>query len=103
MNKDINTYVQFYLDEVELNLAVKKDLTPQDGNLKNFGYFQITNGGIKEKPIFWDGIPWTLEVGRKEFKKEFRKELKEKGLDWRETYKKVKTLLKRAKKLKLVE
>ena len=74
----------------------------EDETLHNFGYFEISGGNIGEKPIFWDGIEWTLKVGKKEFKKEFSKELKEKGLDWKEAYKKVKILLKRAKKLNLI-
>lgn len=101
---DVQTYIQFYLDEVELNISVKDDLTGHKENkpLYNFGYFEISGGNIGEKPIFWDGIEWTLKVGKKEFKKEFSKELKEKGLDWKEAYKKVKILLKRAKKLNLI-
>jgi len=101
---DIQTYIQFYLDEVELNISVKADLTGHKENepLHNFGFFEITNGGIEEKPIFWDGVDWTLKVGKKEFKANFKKELEEKGLNWRETYKAVKTLLKRAKKLNLI-
>ena len=104
MKDKINTYIQFYLDEVELYVSVNEDLSghKEDEPLHNFGYFEITTGNIGEKPIFWDGIEWTFEVGKKEFKKEFSKELKEKGLDWKETYKKVKTLLKRAKKLNLI-
>jgi len=100
----VQTYIQFYLDEVELNISVKKDLSGHKENepLHNFGYFQITNGDVKDKPIFWDGISWTLKVGKKEFKKEFKEELEEKNLNWKETYKKVKTLLKRAKKLNLL-
>lgn len=101
---DVQTYIQFYVDEVELNISVKDDLTGHKENepLHNFGYFEITTGNIGEKPIFWDGIEWTLKVGKKEFKKEFSKELKEKELDLKETYKKVKALLKRAKKLNLL-
>jgi hypothetical protein len=104
MKDKINTYIQFLLDEVELNIAVKEDLTGyKEGEpLHNFGYFEIKNGNIGETPIFWDGLEWTFEVGKKEFKKEFSKELQEKGLDWKETYKKVKTLLKRVKKLDLL-
>lgn len=101
---DVQTYIQFYLDEVELNISVNEDLSGHKENepLHNFGYFEITTGNIGEKPIFWDGIEWTFEVGKKEFKKEFKKELEEKNLDWKDIYKKVKTLLKRAKKLNLI-
>lgn len=101
---DVQTYIQFYLDEVELNISVKDDLSGhKEGEpLHNFGYFEISGGNIGEKPIFWDGIEWTLKVGKKEFKKEFKQELQEKNLNWKDIYKKVKTLLKRAKKLNLI-
>jgi hypothetical protein len=87
MKKDIQkdsvqTYVQLFLDEVELNICVKDDLTyyRKHEPLYNFGFFQITNGNIEEKPIFWDGIEWTFEVGKKQFKADFKKELEKKGL-----------------------
>ncbi|WP_396180270.1 hypothetical protein [Flavobacterium sp.] len=103
MKDKIQTYVQFYLDEVELNISVKEDLTKhkEDEPLHKSGYIQITNGS-SEDTIFWDGIPWALKVGKKEFKKECKKELRQKGYNWKETYKKVKTLLKRANKLDLL-
>jgi hypothetical protein len=104
MKKDINTYIQFLLDEVELNISVKEDLSGYKDfePLYQFGYFEITNGSIKDKPLSWDNLTFFISCGKKEFKKECKEGLKEKGLDWRETYKKVKTLLKRAKKLDLL-
>jgi len=100
--KNIHIYVKLYLDDVELNLSVKEDLTLQDGILKNFGYIEITNGDVETKPIFWDSINFFLSCGKKEFKKQCKPELKEQGYDWKETYTKIKQLLKRAKKLNIL-
>lgn len=45
---NITTYVQLYLEDVELNISVKNDLSKQDSNLKNFGFIQITNGSLEK-------------------------------------------------------
>ena len=99
---NIQTYVQFYLEYVELNIAVKNDLSKQDSNLKNFGYIQITNGSLEDKPLFWDNLNFFISGGKKEFKKECKPELKEKGYNWRKTYKQIKILLKQAEELNLI-
>lgn len=101
--KDIQTYIQFYIEDVQLNLCVTKDLKPQEGNLKNFGYFEITDGSLETKPLFWDNVDFFLECDKKAFKDECKKELVKAGYDWKEIYKIIKTLLKRAKKLKIIE
>jgi hypothetical protein len=105
----VQTYIQFYSGDVELNISVKDDLTKhlENESLHHFGYFQITNGDLDDKPIFWDNISWTSKVcnnkrGRKEFKKELKEQLKEKGYNWKEIYKQVKTVLDRAQKLNLL-
>ncbi len=109
MNKinkdDINTYIQFYLDEVELNISVKDDLTRYDENepLHNFGYIQVSTGHVDNEDCFWDNLNFFILAGKKEFKEECKKELQQKGFkDWKDIYKKIKILLKRAKKLNLI-
>ena len=98
---DIQTYIQFYLDEVELNISVKKDLTGHKENepLHNFGYIRISGYNY----CFWDNVDFFISAGKKEFKEECKEELKQKGFeDWKTIYKKIKSLLKRAKKLSLI-
>ena len=98
----IQAYVQLYLNDVELNISVTDKLKAHDGNLKNFGFFEISDGGIDTKPIFWDGIEWTIKVGKKEFKKEMKKQLDKRNYNWKEVYHDVKALLKKAKELNLI-
>jgi hypothetical protein len=104
MENNISTYVQLYMNDIELNISVKKDLTgyKDDEPLYQFGYIQITDGTIGDKPFFWDNLSYFINCGKKEFKEECKEELKEKGYDWKETYRDIKILLKRAKKLKLL-
>ena len=102
---NVQTYIQFYLDEVGLNISVKDDLSghKKDEALHNFGYIQVSSGHIDNKDCFWDNVFFFVSAGKKEFKEECKKELQEKGFkDWKDIYKKVKTLLKRAKKLNLI-
>ncbi len=100
----ISSHVQLYLNDIELSISVKEDLSGYKDfePLYQFGHFQITDGTIEDKPLFWDGISFFIACGKKEFKKECKKELKEKGYNWKETYRDIKSLLKRAKKLKLL-
>jgi len=100
----ISSYVQLYLNDIELNIAVKEDLSGYKDfePLYQFGHFQITDGRVEDKPLFWDNLTFFLECGKKEFKEECKKELKEKERNWKETFREIKILLKRAKKLKLL-
>lgn len=100
---NITTYVQFYLEDVELNISVKNDLSRQEDKLKNFGFIQITDGHIDTEPLFWDNLDFFISAGKKEFKEECKSDLKEKGYKWRKTYKQIKALLKRAEKLNLIK
>ena len=103
MKEKINTCIQLYLNEVELNISVKEDLSCQDGVLKNWGYIEVSTGQTEKENCFWDNLDFFINCGKKEFKEECKKELQEKGFeDWKDIYKKVKTLLKRAKKLNLI-
>ena len=71
----IQTYVQLFHENVELNICLKEDLSRQDDNLKNFGFIQVSTGGIREKPCFWDNIDFFIKRKKKKFKKECSKEL----------------------------
>lgn len=102
MENNIDIFVHLHLNDVELSVAVTDSLKKQEGNLKNFGYIQITDGSNEDKPIFWDGINFFLECGKKEFKEECKKQLKKKNYNWKETYKEIKTLLKKAVELELL-
>lgn len=99
---DIDAQVQLCLNEVTLTIVVKKDLSAEDGNFKNFGRFEISTGSLNNEECFWDGIEWFFKIGKKEFKEEYKQELKEKGFNWREVYKIIKILLKRARELNLI-
>lgn len=104
MENKISTHVQLCLNDIELNIYVKENLCrhEEDEVLHQAGYIQITDGRIEDKPLFWDGISFFVNCGKKEFKEECKEELKEKGYNWKETYKDIKTLLKRAKKLNII-
>lgn len=101
--EDIQTSVKFYLKDVELNLYVTDDLKKQEGCLQNYGYIEINDGSIGAESVFWDGIGFFLRCDKKTFKKECKKDLVAIDYDWKDVYKTIKILLKRAKKLKIIE
>ena len=51
---DIQTNIQLFLDEVELNISVKDDLTGYSENepLYNFGYIQVSTGHINDEDCY---------------------------------------------------
>jgi hypothetical protein len=100
--KEINTTIQLQLNDITLNISVTDKLNKQEGNLENFGFIEITNGSKEDRPLFWDNINFFLRCNKKDFKKECKEELKEKGYNWKESYKEINTLLKRATKLKII-
>ena len=77
---NIQTYIQFYLDDVELNISVTDKLKRQEGNLKNFGYIQIMTGAVDEKSVFWDNLEFFIGISKEDFKRECKKDLWEKGM-----------------------
>ncbi len=99
----IHTNLELYLDSVYLNLSLTEDLKPNEGNLKNFGYIKVTNGDIEEDNCFWDNISFFIKCGEEEFRKECKQDLKSKGFKIKAAYKTIKKLIKRAKKLNLIE
>lgn len=102
MKHKIQTYVQLFSNNVELNIAVTKNLKREEGNLKNFGYIQITEGGINEKGCFFDNLEFFFNLSFKEYKKECTKDLEKGGYDIKKTYKDIKRLLKRAHKIGII-
>ena len=95
----MGTIVQLFKNNVNLSVFVNNDLT---GNGGNFGFIEIHSGYFKDEPEFWDNIGWYLSCGKKEFKKECKKSLEDKGYNWKETYKDMKELLNRAVELKIL-
>lgn len=102
MKNNIQTYIQLYAGNVELNIAVTDDLKPQEDNLKNFGHIVVSNGQLNSEDCFWDNLTFFFEIDKRAFKKDCKKELESKGFDVKETYKDIKQLLKRAFKLKIL-
>lgn len=102
MKHKIQTYVQLYSDNVELNIAVTKKLKREEGNLKTFGNIAITNGNIGEEGIFWDGLEYFFDLSFKKYKKECTEDLEKGGYDIKQTYKDIKRLLKRANKIGII-
>lgn len=97
----IYTEVQFWVNNVTLNISVTKDLKKEEGNLKNFGYIQIHDGSIHTEGVFWDNLEWFFEIN-KDKKKEIKEELKEKGEYYKGVVKDIKRLIERAKELDLL-
>lgn len=101
MNK-IQTYVQLFLNDVELNISLTNKLKRQEGNLKNFGFIQINNGDRDSENCFWDGLSFFYNCKYKAFKKECGDDLKKINFPPKKAYKTIKKLIKRANKLNLI-
>ena len=102
MENKIQTYVQFFLDDVELNISVTDKLKKQKGALKGFGHFQISSGSIGAHECFWDNVAFFQNCDYKTFKGECKADLDKGEYPVKQTYKAIKKLLKRAKKLNLL-
>lgn len=102
MKDKIHTEVNLHLDDVTLSISVKENLKKYKEKLVNFGYIEVSTGTIGAEECFWDNINFFLNCGKKEFKKECSEELERKGFNWKQTYKTIKKLLKRAEKLNLI-
>jgi len=98
----VQTYVQLFLDDIELNISVTDKLKRQEGNLKNFGFIQITDGGKDSETVFWDNLKFFYDIKYKSFKIECGDDLKKINFPPKKTYKTIKKLIKRAKKLDLI-
>ena len=102
MENKIQTYVQFFLDDVELNISVTDKLKKQKGALKYFGYIQIDSGSLDAHKCFWDNLTFFQNCDYKTFKEECKGDLEKGEYPVKQTYKAIKKLLKRAKKLNLL-
>lgn len=98
----INTYVQFYLNNVELNISVTEDLKGEQDRLKNFGWFEISDGTIDGESCSWDNLNFFNGINFEIFKTGCRDDLKRCGFSSKKVYKDVNKLMKRAKKLNLL-
>ena len=102
MKNNIQTYVQFFLDDVQLCVAVTDKLKKQEGNLKGFGNFEIDSGNIGAHQCFWDNLSFFQECDYKQFKDACKEELDKGSYPVKQTYKAIKKLLKRAEKLNIL-
>ena len=93
----INTYVQLYLNNVELNIAVTEKLKGGKDRLKNFGWFEISDGTIDAETCSWDNLSFFNEVSFELFKNECKEDLKRCGFSAKKVYKDINKLMKRAK------
>ena len=103
MKTKISTYVQLFLNDVELSIAVTENLKGEDGNLKNFGWFEISDGTIDGETCSWDNLEFFYDLSFKDFKKECGDDLKRCGFGAKKVYKDINKLLKRAFKLNLLK
>lgn len=100
MKDKIYQDVVFRLDEVSLTIGVTDKLKKEDSN---FGYIEVSNGSLDEKhPCFWDNVSFFIDVSYKVFKEECGEDLEKGEFNKKETFKSVKRLIKKAKKLKLL-
>ena len=102
MKSKISTYVQLHLNNVELNIAVTKNLKGKKEQLKNFGWFEISDGTIDGETCSWDNLSYFLDATYDSFKNECGDDLKRCGFGAKKTYKDINKLLKRAFKLELL-
>lgn len=96
----IGHIVELYVGDVTLNVWVDRKLNA-DGH--NFGGIEIGGWADDKKNCYWDNLDFFLTCTKKEFNKECKEELKQKGFPVRETRKDIKKLLKRAIKLKILK
>lgn len=103
MKSKINTYVQLYLNNVELNISVTENLKGEKGRLKNFGWFQISDGTTNAETCSWDNLNYFFDCTYGSFKNECGDDLKRCGFGAKKVYKDINKLLNRAKKLNLLD
>lgn len=94
---NIYTWICLCQDNVEISISVKENLKKEDGNLINFGL--VTIG---DDEVIWDNLNFFISADYKEFKKECKKDLIEKGFKPKPIFRTIKKLIKRAYKLDLL-
>lgn len=97
---NIGHVVELYVGDVTLNVWVDRKLKADGGN---FGGIEIGGWADDKKNCYWDNLDFFLTCTKKEFNKECKKELKEKGFPVRRTRKSIGRLLRRAIKLKILK
>ena len=102
MKTKISTYVQLFLNDVELSIAVTENLKGETDRLKNFGWFEISDGTLDGETCSWDNLCYFYDLSFKDFKEECGDDLKRCGFGAKKTYKSINKLLKRAFKLELL-
>ena len=102
-NKEIVwTSVQLRIGDITLCVDTNSDLTQRLDVLKNSGHIEIDSESTSEQNIFWDGLRFLINCNFKDFKLECEKELREKNLKTKETFKTIKKLIKKACNLNLL-
>lgn len=91
--------ISLYSNNVTLSVSVTDKLKAREDK---FGHIQVSSGTIGAKECFWDNLLFFISADYETFRKECRKELREKGFKTKEVYKDIKILLKQAIKLKLL-
>lgn len=94
--------VQLRIDDVTLTIDTDSKLKQRLDVLKNNGYINIHYNSIDQKDIFWDNLEFFISVSFKEFKEVCREDLEKIGYNKKETFKIIKSLIKKAVKLKLL-
>lgn len=94
---NIQTYVNFYTDNVCLAVSVKDDLTKEDGYLVNYGYVEVDY-----IDSIWDNLDFFINADFETFEEECREDLLKQHYSPKKIYKEIKQLLKRAKQLNLL-
>lgn len=103
MKTKIDTYVQLYLNNIELNISVTKNLKGEMDILKNFGWFEISDGTINSETCSWDNLSYFFDLSLENFKKECGEDLKRCDFGAKKVYKDINKLLKRAFKLGILK
>jgi hypothetical protein len=91
--------IQFYKNEVTLEVYLNDDLKSQNDTSGIFSSFIIDTGMIDCKPKYWDNIDFFLKRNKHVIKKECKADVVELGLKWKDVYADVKYLIKKAKRL----
>lgn len=102
MKEKIQTYVQLYLKSISLYICVEDNLKPKEGNLKNFGWFEVSDVSRHGETFHWDKLNFFNDMSYIQFKSECTEDILKAGLKVKPTFKIITKLIKRAKKLKLL-
>lgn len=97
--REVGLAIQLRTDNVLLTISVQENLKSD----KLSGYIEVDNGQRDSYVVFWDNVEFFIKVRKKEFKEECLDDIIKTDLDWKEVYKDLKALIKKAKKLKLID